>query len=484
MFSVFVVVLVLSAPASGGAQRGRETPFLRLPVFVDSGVPLVEKEHFSPSRGTGQEPLPDPVRELLIPARRVSTDRPSVPGDPVRTSCRPDTMQVRVQRSRLGPGDPSTQLRLGTCPPTKSTQDYIYFDYELHMCGNKRKISDNHVTYSNILRYHPPRLYGPIRRTVPFTVPVSCYYNRYQYSYQIGYIPKMRFRKIFKAIKNRVRFIVTPRNAQWERLSLSDSYELGKPMHFEVEGPPLSQDKRLYVHSCYVTPEKSHISTLQFPIVENFGCMVESKDSHSRFIQYKNNAVRFSVDAFLFKGVTSKHLYMHCTMSVGSSVPSPTAKSCNYDAKAGRWVELYGSDPSVCSCCDSSCSSATSAVTKMISSKPWTIESKVKPTTNLKRKKVPTTTTTTKATAPQPEVNTEETQSSTTSPPHVEAVTHLGKVENTVRRLQWPFGGGRVAWVDLDGEKRQVKGSAVVEEEEEEEVTKPHRIFEEIFHFD
>uniref|UniRef100_A0A665TMW2 Zona pellucida sperm-binding protein 3 n=1 Tax=Echeneis naucrates TaxID=173247 RepID=A0A665TMW2_ECHNA len=300
MFSVFVVVLVLSAPASGGAQRGRETPFLRLPVFVDSGVPLVEKEHFSPSRGTGQEPLPDPVRELLIPARRVSTDRPSVPGDPVRTSCRPDTMQVRVQRSRLGPGDPSTQLRLGTCPPTKSTQDYIYFDYELHMCGNKRKISDNHVTYSNILRYHPPRLYGPIRRTVPFTVPVSCYYNR-------------------------VRFIVTPRNAQWERLSLSDSYELGKPMHFEVEGPPLSQDKRLYVHSCYVTPEKSHISTLQFPIVENFGCMVESKDSHSRFIQYKNNAVRFSVDAFLFKGVTSKVKNEFLTM-ISCSTSTCTAR--------------------------------------------------------------------------------------------------------------------------------------------------------------
>lgn len=81
-----------------------------------------------------------------------------------------------------------------------------------------------------------------------------------------------------------------------------------------------------------------------------------------------------------------QQLYMHCTMSVGSSVPSPTAKSCNYDTKAGRsgykkekkpgmkneqnykklfitvllrWVELYGSD-SVCSCCDSSCSSAAS----------------------------------------------------------------------------------------------------------------------------
>lgn len=31
-----------------------------------------------------------------------------------------------------------------------------------------------------------------------------------------------------------------------------------------------------------------------------------------------------------------QQLYMHCIMSVGSSVPTPTAKSCNYDTKARR----------------------------------------------------------------------------------------------------------------------------------------------------
>ncbi|KAG7216556.1 hypothetical protein INR49_002043, partial [Caranx melampygus] len=382
-------------------------PYLHLPVFVDSRLPLVEKEHFSPSRGTGQEPLPEPVREILIPVQGSSTSSPSVSGgDSVRTSCKLGKMHVQI--------------------------------------------SDNQVTYSNTLQYDPPGLQGPIRRAVPFTLPVSCYYNRYLYSYKIGYTPKMRMRKIFKSMKNRVNFILTARNAQWERLSPSDQYILGKPMYFEAEAPSMSRDKRLYVHLCYVTPEKSHASPmLQFAIVKNFGCMIESKDNHSRFIPYKNNAVRFSVDAFVFKGVADK-LYMHCTMSVGSSVPSPTAKSCNYDTKAGRWVELYGSD-SVCSCCDSNCSSAASTEAKMISSSPWTIQlivPKVKPTKTLKRKKVSTTTTTAAA---RPEASRRVTEwSKANSQSEVKAVTPNGKMKSTVKELEWPFGGGGVQWVELE----------------------------------
>ena len=42
-------------------------------------------------------------------------------------------------------------------------------------------------------------------------------------------------------------------------------------MYFEAEAPSMSVDKRLYVHSCYVTADKSHMSTLQFPVVKNFG---------------------------------------------------------------------------------------------------------------------------------------------------------------------------------------------------------------------
>lgn len=70
------------------------------------------------------------------------------------------------------------------------------------------------------------------------------------------------------------------------------------------------------------------------------------------------------------------------------------------------------------------------------------------------------------------------------------AATPMGKVESVVKELEWPFGGGGVTWVEVEGEEKQVKGSAVVEEqveeeeEEMEEVTEPRTIFEDIFDFD
>ncbi|CAJ1062831.1 zona pellucida sperm-binding protein 3d.2 isoform X2 [Xyrichtys novacula] len=460
-------------------------PYLHLPVFVDSRLPLVKKEHFSPVRGTGKEPLPEPVREVLLPVES-RPQPPNASGVSVRTSCERGKILVQVEKSLFDTGEPKFHVKLGTCQPSKSSRDYLYFEYDLDMCGTKQTIINNQVAYSNTLYYDPPKLQGPIRRSAALSLPVSCHYNRYQYSYKIGYKPKMRMRKILKPMKNQAKFLLTPRNARWERLFPSDQYVLGKPMYFQAEAPLISQNERLFVHVCYATPEKSHTSTPQFEVVNNYGCMVESKDSRSRFIPYKNNAVRFSVDAFLFKGLIGQ-LYMHCSMSVGSSIPTPTAKSCNYDTKARRWVELSGKD-SVCTCCDSTCSAGASTVTKIVSSRPWTIDPKVKPTAAPKRKRVSTTTTTTttgtETATTQLKATREVTKLKTTPRPEVVEVTQMGKVEKTATEFKWPFGGRGVVWVELE-EEEQAKGSAVVEEEKEkEEVVQPRTIFEEIFDLD
>ena len=40
------------------------------------------------------------------------------------------------------------------------------------------QVINNRIVYSNTFRYDPPAPSGPIRRFVPFTLPVSCQYDR------------------------------------------------------------------------------------------------------------------------------------------------------------------------------------------------------------------------------------------------------------------------------------------------------------------
>ncbi|XP_041843864.1 zona pellucida sperm-binding protein 3d.2 isoform X2 [Melanotaenia boesemani] len=497
---VYLIFFLLVAPPDGGALPPealnqtaqvlmrkvyrKQTPtvlrlnYLRLPMFVDSDLSLEEDGYFSPARSTGQEPLLKPVQQLLLPVRANSSPR-SVSGATVKTSCERNMMQVQVGRRIFGAGEPDSHLKLGTCQVSNSTEDYLYFEYELSMCGTKRTMISNRMVYFNLLHYDSPASRGPIRRVAPFSLPVGCYFNRYLYSYTVGHIPKVQMQKIFKETMEADKFILTPRNARWEKLPPSGHYMLGEPIYFEAEAPALSYNQRLYVHTCFVTPEKSRTSKPQVSVMKNFGCVVKTEDSVSKFIPYKNNVVRFSVDSLLFTGMTGQ-LYMHCTMSAGSLLPTPTAKSCNYDTISKRWVEMLGLN-SVCDCCDSSCSSAAATVAQIFSSGPWLIKPKVKPRIpTLQRKTASTTTTTTIREAPQPELSKWKWRSW----PEETAEVLMGKVEKTVTELEWPFTGGGVMWSEQEGEEKQMKGSAAVEAEEELKVKELHRIFEDVFGFD
>nr|XP_061789127.1 zona pellucida sperm-binding protein 3-like [Nerophis lumbriciformis] len=428
---------------------------LQLPMFVHSQLPPLEKLHLSPSKGSGLEPLPGPVRERLFPAQLAW--RPPVPSDDysVRTSCKKDKMLVRVPKSILGGGEIDNQLKLGTCHANKSSKNYVYFLHGLEQCGTKRQLINGQMTYSNTLQYNPGMLQGPIRRTAPFLLTVACVYTRYQYSYKIGYLPKMRMRNIFKGVRSRANFILTPRNAQWGRLGPSDRYELGEPMYFEAEGPSMPKDMRLYVHTCYATPNKSHTSMPQFPVINNYGCMIESKYSHSRFIPHKNNIVRFSVDAFSFQGMADQQLYMHCSMSAESDVPTPTAKSCNYDTNMGRWVELHGWDW-VCACCDSTCGSAVASLTEIKTGRGWKVQPGGQRFKTQKKKKLflPTKTTTTAVSVLK--ATTQPSQSTTTPQPDL-----IVDADDTTE-VKWPFIGRGVEWEE---DEEQLQGTVVVEEE-------------------
>ncbi|XP_058603282.1 zona pellucida sperm-binding protein 3d.2 isoform X1 [Onychostoma macrolepis] len=364
----------------GSAVKSLGSPFLQLPVFQHSRIPLLDKKQFSPMHGSGHEQLPEETKEVLIPRAAVTlpeASRRRGRSHGVNVVCQMKKMIIKVHKHILGIDGLHSELKLGTCDISKTTKHYHVFIYDMDKCGSKRKLVNKRVTYSNILHYSPVTDLGPIRRAVPFSLPVECHFNRYHYSYKIGYIPQVRYQNYFKPLRTVDSVVLTPRDELWRRLSPTEEYTIGHPMYFQADGPPLAEDERMFVDSCYVTISSSHLSMPRFTVIESHGCMTDSKSSRwSKFIQSgQRNVVRFSLDAFLFHGMLGEHLYMHCEISVGSFKPTSSAKSCTYNQSIKRWEELYGSNDA-CLCCDSTClSSDLSVSSKVITSEPWIMES-------------------------------------------------------------------------------------------------------------
>ena len=172
---IFNAVIVLMWSYSGGTtETSRRSSgnsgdrnlvpggsYLHLPGVLYFRSPPVPPEYFSPTRGTGSEPLPPPVRELLLPVA-APPDPPAAvlvaPRRDVDTRCDGDQMRVRVRRSVLGSGgSAASQLSLGTCRPTGSTGEWVYFEIGLHECRTVRTVSLC-PALTNEFRFHGQRL--------------------------------------------------------------------------------------------------------------------------------------------------------------------------------------------------------------------------------------------------------------------------------------------------------------------------------------
>uniref|UniRef100_A0A8C4ZXF8 ZP domain-containing protein n=1 Tax=Gadus morhua TaxID=8049 RepID=A0A8C4ZXF8_GADMO len=329
-----ILICFLSAGTTETSRRSRRSSgdqilpssYLHLPDMLHSRNPLLPTEYFSPSRGTGSEPLPSRVRDLLLPVTPTPAS-PALALEPgsINTRCDGDKMNVQVHKSVLGWGGSASHLSVGTCRPTGSTGQFIYFEIRFNQCRTVRMVINNGLVYSNTLRYDPPPPPGQIRRVVPFTLPVSCQYDRYHYSYKIGYIPKIVTQGVLKPITSREDFTLTPRNGR--------HHVLGKPMFFEVSSRSLAPGRRLYVESCFATQGPSTTSTPRLTIVNNFGYFV-----HSTLQLKKADVVMYAgcCKALLF--VPSQPLYMHCSMSTADSTATPTAKACTYDYAKKRYT--------------------------------------------------------------------------------------------------------------------------------------------------
>ncbi|XP_073699191.1 zona pellucida sperm-binding protein 3 [Garra rufa] len=356
---------------------------LKLPESVRIPASQLYKPLFKPQKGS--RPVPPLVRSILLPAVSPKVVKGGSASKKVEVFCFLDRVYVRVLKSLFNKHTAWKYLKLGTCAANKASATHYYFLYPLTRCGMKRGEDANYIMYTNTL-YFKPVVTGLIVRELPFTIPIRCTYTKFHRSYQVGYLPKLAGGTFIKNLQAQAQApTITAMDASWKLLAAGQSFAIGQPVCFEAKGQSSVTGQRLYLNSCFVSTSNPESTDLYY-VVENYGCLVDSKNSAlTKFYTTDSKmTAKFCVAAFLFKNMVSvpqpkKTLYMHCELEFRPETPTPSAKSCTYNAKTKKWTELYGPS-SVCNCCATTCPAPPVASGKSITSKSWDLKLGQEPT--------------------------------------------------------------------------------------------------------
>ncbi len=135
----------------GSAVKGLGSPYLQLPVFQHSRIPLLDKTQFSPMHGSGREQLPEETKVVLVPRSAVTLPEASRRrrgrSHGVNVSCQMKKIIVKVHKHILGIDGLRSELKLGTCDISKTTKHHHVFIYDMDKCGSKRKVCLPHICF-------------------------------------------------------------------------------------------------------------------------------------------------------------------------------------------------------------------------------------------------------------------------------------------------------------------------------------------------
>uniref|UniRef100_A0A8C1C4U4 Zona pellucida glycoprotein 3f, tandem duplicate 1 n=1 Tax=Cyprinus carpio carpio TaxID=630221 RepID=A0A8C1C4U4_CYPCA len=247
--------------------------------------------------------------------------------------------------------DPSL-LRLGDCPPTqvsvKSQGSEAVFYAEFWACNIRRLVTNNQIIFE-------AEITSPtLSKATPIYYPVACAYERPE-----DWVPPLYDPLLFHTHgQGDLAFRISLMKDDFSGVATTTTFSLGSTIPIAASVAQQNhQPLILLLDECLAstTPElgpDSHV----YPIITNNGCLVDSKNTNSRFLPRKQlSEIRLSLQAFKF--AIGEDVYLHCRLVAWD--PSDLdggKKACQYDRISSRWGLIDDpSQSSLCSCCDTNC---------------------------------------------------------------------------------------------------------------------------------
>ncbi|XP_053700605.1 zona pellucida sperm-binding protein 3-like [Synchiropus splendidus] len=288
-------------------------------------------------------------RALDVPAHTYLPD--------VSVTCAASDFVVRVKPAFYGLEADASELRLGgSCRSNGvlAAHGDMLFTYPLTACDSTRVLTPAYLIYKFRLHYVPSPMRFPLR-THPIQVEIECHYQRDHHVHQLTVQPTWETTVLRKGLNGSPNdFKMELMDEFWSDTPQSQVYQPGETVHIQVSAPQMPPGGKLYIKNCYAAPSTGPQSSKIYTIIDNFGCLLDSKKDlgASRFVSRTDDALRFSLKAFQFISSPDTEVSIHCNLFATTEEPGPSHKSCSY--VSDRWTALRGDD-SICQCCDSHC---------------------------------------------------------------------------------------------------------------------------------
>ncbi|XP_061926757.1 zona pellucida sperm-binding protein 3-like [Entelurus aequoreus] len=273
---------------------------------------------------------------LLLAASSVHAD--------MKLDCKPGMVSLvwTEGRSRVD----TSKFRLGNCPPTATSAREATFTVELHDCNFMAMVTGSQLVYSNAFTYLSDS------KSHTFIQPVVCVFERPKEYHPILYDP------IFASSgSSNLVFHMALMNEDFSGPAESNLFTLGSFIPIMARVDQIThQPLLLLMEECVATTTPQlQADSPSYHIIDNKGCLSDSKRSRSRFQPREvPSEMLLSLQAFRF--ALGEEVFIHCKLVAWDPEGlDTTKKACNFVHGHGWQLLDNPAFSNLCDCCESSC---------------------------------------------------------------------------------------------------------------------------------